>query len=134
MTTDNNGKLSEKEAIENELCYLGKALHTLSLGPKEQCEIMGNFNVAWELKSDVSRGLSIVESRCLDFSAAQETAMRQLIDLLNKVPNSVLAQATTPEENLRAMRHRSWNSPRKHALIVMRAFGMETPIKVGRPQ
>ena len=128
MTTDDEKNLSKKEAVENELYYFGKALHVLSLEPTEQCEVMGNVNVAWELKSDVSRGISMAESGCLSLSATQEAAVRQLIELLNRIPQSVLVEATTSEANLRAMQHKSWNSPRKHSKIVLRAFGLEESI------
>jgi hypothetical protein len=47
-------KLSDEEWLENEFFYFLKALDTLTLDAEDQCERMGNYNVAWELQEDVS--------------------------------------------------------------------------------
>jgi len=45
--------LSEREALENSYYYFIQALEILALPASEQCERMGNYNTAWELKHDV---------------------------------------------------------------------------------
>lgn len=46
--------MSEREAFEHAYHYFAQALEVLTSDPKTQCEKGGNYNVAWELKNDVS--------------------------------------------------------------------------------
>ena len=83
---------------------------------------MGNYNVAWELKNDVAAGANLLELP-EDFLTVEERyAIQQLLDELKKIPNSVLNEATNPEDNLWAMRHPCWEPLRKHAGILLRTL------------
>ena len=45
-------ELTEQDWFENTFFYFIKALRLLELSAEEQCEWMGNYNVAWELQQD----------------------------------------------------------------------------------
>lgn len=83
-----------------------EALAMLASSPEEQCEAMGNFNVAWELKDDVQAGKYLVDSDRLN--AEQVAWILTLACALDAVPATTLPAGAGRAENLAAMRHPSW--------------------------
>jgi len=83
-----------------------EALAVLAASPEEQCEAMGNFNVAWELKDDVQAGKYLVDSGRLN--AEQVAWILTLACALDAVPTTTLPAGPGRAENLAAMQHPSW--------------------------
>jgi hypothetical protein len=100
-----------------------QSVEMLSTSPEEQCELMGDYNVAWELKDDVLRGKYFVGRGYL--TDEQEAWVCALVGALEAVPAQVLPSGAGRETNLRAMQHSSWVPLRviaHHALKALEPF------------
>src|SRR5439155_23640835 len=81
-----------------------------------QCERMGNYNVAWELKADVSRGKQLLSySSSSRLNAEQKQGIQDLVSALESVPTTELPAGGKTEDNLAAMNHPSWKPLRTQA-------------------
>ncbi|MGR4869681.1 hypothetical protein ACIPRI_12535 [Variovorax sp. LARHSF232] len=102
------------------------ALRMLGSTAAEQCESMGDFNVAWELKDDAKAGKYLVGRGYLN--AEQEAWLCALAGALDAVPAQVLPAGTGRANNLAAMSHPSWIPLRvmaSHALEALAPFTTE---------
>ncbi len=107
--------ISDEESFHNSYHYFIEAVKILTESAEKQCELMGNYNVAWELKDDVSAGLYLLGNAASSLTEVQGLSIQQLIIELDNVPDSVLNVENTPESNLRAMKSPIWNPLRKQA-------------------
>jgi len=114
--------ISDEESYQNSFHYFIEAVKILSESPEKQCELVGNYNVAWELKDEVSSGLFLINAPASVLTESQKLAIQQLINELNKIPKSVLKAETTPENNLSAMKNPIWESLRKQAAMLLRTL------------
>ena len=120
--------MSEPETISDEEAYalsyrvFWEAVSTLALDADEQCEAMGNYNVAWELADDVSAGAYLFNSPLCSLTALQREGIQELISALASIPSEVLVQATSAASNKRAMGHACWEPIRAKAAQVLRAL------------
>lgn len=78
-----------------------EALRMLASSAEEQCQLMGNFNVAWELKADVQAGKYLVGQGYLN--SEQEAWLLALVGALEAVPAQVLPAGAGRDTNLIAM-------------------------------
>jgi hypothetical protein len=117
---------SVEESYHNSYYYFIRAVKILSESPEKQCELVGNYNVAWELKDEVTSGLYLIESPASTLSSSQKLAIQQLIDELNKIPANVLREVTSHENNLKAMQSPVWEPLRKQAAILQRTLESAT--------
>lgn len=113
-------ELSEEEWLEHEFFYFLKALDTLTLDAEDQCERMGNYNVAWELQDDVSAPIPwMIRSSFSYFTEAQSIALVRLAEALKSLPEEAIVveglPTTSHEGSIAAMRHPSWEPLRVHA-------------------
>ena len=83
-----------------------EALEVLASTANEQCQALGDFNVAWELKDEVQAGRYLVGSGFL--SAEQEAWILALVGALDAVPATTLPAGAGRAGNLAAMNHPSW--------------------------
>ncbi len=114
-TVQRDDPIGTDEAFNLGLHYFRKALEVMSADPDTQCRVMGDFNVAYELRDDVSSGvwlLEVAEDRLTD---DQKKAIWQIGKLLRKIEASVLSSATTHEENVTAMQNPCWTTIRAQA-------------------
>jgi len=116
-------EVSEKEGFELSYQVFLKTLRLVSKDAESQCEIMDYYNVAGELKDELSAGMYLLNLPGGDLSDEKKYAIEQLINELKKIPSSVISEATTIESNLAAMQHPSWEPIRKHAAILLRTLG-----------
>ena len=65
--------ITDEEEFHNSYYYYVKALGMLAETAENQCQLMGDYNVAWELKEDVAAGKYLVNRGYL--SASQEASM-----------------------------------------------------------
>lgn len=110
----NSEKISEREAFEHAYYYFLQALELLASDSETQCKKGGNYNVAWELKNDVSAGAYIfnLPER---LSEKQKKEILELVAALDAIPDEVLRSATSAADNLRAMNHPCWIPLRERA-------------------
>jgi hypothetical protein len=120
--------MSEPDTISDEEAYalsyrvFWEAVSMLALDADGQCEAMGNYNVAWELKDDVSAGTYLFNSPVCPLSPLQREGINELISALASIPSEVLAQATSAASNKKAMGHACWEPIRVKAAQVLRAL------------
>jgi hypothetical protein len=122
-----NNLQKERDDFENALFYFMEALNVLELNAESQCEQMGNYNVPWELRHDVSEGGMAVTRSSASYLTREQTD--QIIELASKVrelPAEATAPAGTPTTNhpgsLIAMNHASWAPLREKAAQLLRVL------------
>ena len=108
-------KISDNESFHNAYRVFHEAIEALSEPADVQCKIMGNHDVAWNLKDDVSAGLYLSNSPSSVLTESQVLAIEQLINEIDEIPENVFIAAKTEEENHAAMQHPSWEYLREHA-------------------
>lgn len=101
------------EALHNGFYYFLQALEKLKEEPERQCQLMGDYNTAWELRSDVAAGRHLIGNGFLD--ADDEKAIAALADAVDAVPVNTLPGGAGRERNLAAMRHIAWIPLREQA-------------------
>jgi len=82
------------------------AVEMLAASAEQQCEVMGNYNVGWELKEDVAAGQFLVGRGYL--SATEESWVAALAKAVQIVNAQVLPAGPGKDANLQAMRHECW--------------------------
>lgn len=122
-----NEEISEEEWFEHEIFYFLKALRILELSADEQCEVMGNYNVALEIQEDVSGPIpGMVNSPLSYFTEAQSAALVRLASALKELPQEAIVVEGLPtnsrEGSIATMRHRSWEPLRIQASDVLRVL------------
>jgi len=101
-------EMSDEEVFENSYFYFVDSLQALASPPEVACERYGHFNVAWEIKDDVSRGVYLAESPVSRLSARQAAAIKELADELSRLPENVIRFTKVIEKSLENMRHPAW--------------------------
>lgn len=118
-----------RERGEFESCYYHfiEALQVLAQDAPTQCETMGNYNVAWELKDDLLRGTHLLNyPSSARLTSEQSSAIRALAAALEGVPSTNLPAGADPKDNLAAMNHPSWEPLRKRAAQLLVLLGPAT--------
>ncbi|WP_321863545.1 hypothetical protein [Burkholderia cenocepacia] len=100
--------MSPEEEFANSYYYFAEALKILAADPDFQCDAMGNYNVAWELKYNVSAGLCMLTLPSRELTEQQRDGIAQIVAALDEIPASVLGGGTTAAINKRAMHHPCW--------------------------
>ena len=114
-------ELSEDEdEFQSSLRIYLNALEMLASPPEEQCRLMGNCNVAWELKEDVQNGRFLIGRGYLN--EREEQWIRALSGALDGVNTLVLPSGVSLEANLLAMSHPAWEPSRFLASEVLRTL------------
>ncbi len=104
----NNEPMSLEESFYNCYFYFMKAVGVLTLDAAKQCEVMGNFSVAWEIQHDVlDGGTSLVSGPVEYLSQSEKDAITQVATLLKELPDDALLS-----DHMRAMNHPSWSELR----------------------
>ena len=116
--------MTDPDDFWNNYRVFAMSLDFLARGPEEQCALMGNYNVAWELKTDVQAGAYLVASSPEMFSVAQAESIRALSLGLETIPTDVLNAAVGAELNAAAMRHEVWIPLRHRAASLLSALAL----------
>lgn len=123
MTTDTSWHFIE-EVFHSSLYNFFSDLNVAAAGPEDQCELGQYFNVAWELKDDLSRhGEDICNSPASLLSEVQKEAVLGLMAELGKIPDYVLVADKTRDGNIAAMKHPVWDDVRIRAAKVNQLLG-----------
>ena len=94
------------------------AVEMLAMPAAKQCQAMGDYNVAWELKDDVAAGRYLMGRGC--FTAEQEAWIKALIAALAAVDTQSLPAGPGGAANLAAMDQACWEPIRFLAQEVAR--------------
>jgi hypothetical protein len=104
-----------------------RALETLSEEAERQCEVMGHFNVAWELRDDAVDGANaILTLPGGGLSPEQREAVAGLAAGLRALPGKVVEVDNVKEEHLRALSSSAWTSIRLEARSLKKMLEAET--------
>ena len=86
-----NEPMSLEESFHNCFFYFMKAIDVLSLDALEQCDAMGNFNVAWEIQHDVlDGGTSLIHWPNEYLSQPEKDAIAQVLRPIKELPDGAL--------------------------------------------
>lgn len=119
-------EISEKEAFANGFFYFVKALKILAADADVQCKRMGNFNVAWELKDDVSAGAYLLNLPGAPLTQGEKDGIVALVAALKELPASLLISAATEEANRKVMNDPRWIPLRARAAELLRLLAAAT--------
>jgi hypothetical protein len=118
--------ISEEEAFANAFFYFIKALRILAADADTQCKRMGNYNVAWELKDDVSAGAYLLSLPGGTLTQEEKDGIAAMVAALNGLPASLLVAATTEATNKKAMEDPSWAPLRARASELLKVLAVTT--------
>lgn len=100
---------SLEESFHNCFFYFVQAVDVLSLSAPEQCEAMGNFNVAQEIQQDVhDNGVALINWPVAYLSLNERNAITKLLSLLMELPEAALSRG----DHKKAMSHPGWTNLR----------------------
>jgi hypothetical protein len=103
-------QISSLETFHNAYNIFIFTVNVLSKSPEEQCEIMGDYNTAWELKDDALAGRYLIGSGL--FTDQQESAVLAYLVALESIPVNNMPGGSGHSLNLLAMQHPTWKSVR----------------------
>jgi hypothetical protein len=114
------GSISDEEVFEISLSNFLQWLGVLTMRPVELCDTWGNYNVAWELVSDLNAdGSFIVAAHCGYLDERQIQEIRAFLNSLASIPEALLVSATTAAANREAMSHPCWARYREGAFALL---------------
>jgi hypothetical protein len=120
-----NDEISNSDYFENTFFYFVKALKVLAMDADQQCQWMGNYNVAWELQQDVAEGgLNSVALESSHLTEAQANEVIRLARALEELPDEAISPkgflTTNYEGSIVAMNHLSWVPLRRQATELLK--------------
>lgn len=128
MPENDSSSVNLDEARHNAYFYFIEAVATLAAEPATQCERMGDYNVAWEIKDDVLAGRYLAQWDLL--RPQQRDAILSLAKALDCLPADALDGGRGREVNLRAMRNVAWLPLRTQATEALAI--LDTLTKINR--
>lgn len=121
-----SNEISEEDAFANGFFYFVKALKILAADADTQCKRIGNYNVAWELKDDVSAGAYLLNLPGARLTQEEKDGIVAMVAALKELPASLLVSATTEAENKKVMSHPSWAPLRVRASTLLSLLAATT--------
>jgi hypothetical protein len=118
MNKDKHRGVSGKNNFGTAIYYLAQAVEIATQDPERQCELMGDYNVAWELKDELSSIDFIITEYEESFSDSQIVEMKKLSDLAASIPDSVCEESKTRTANLESMSDPHWVPVRSQATLL----------------
>ena len=116
----------DEDEFHNSFRLYLSSLEMLAATAEVQCELMGNYNVAWELKDEVSAGKFLVGRGYL--SGEQEAWVQALSHALDALNTQVRPAGASKESYLSVMSHPGWEPMRYLAKEVIRQLAPLEPI------
>lgn len=115
--------ITEQEAFEQALYNFLQWLDVMTMEPVELCNTWGNYNVAWELVSDLkANGSSILNMPCGYLTEYQKQEVMNFLGSLENIPKSLLVSATSVAANQETMSHPCWAPYREAAAALLRVL------------
>jgi hypothetical protein len=109
--------MGPEETYHHVFFYVIQALKILAMDPEQQCEAQGNYNVAFELQSEILSGRYPIGKGRL--SALEESAIAGLASVIAAVPDSALVFANGHAPNVRNMMNPAWAPMRAQAASIL---------------
>lgn len=104
-------QISTLEAAHNAYDVFAFTLGALASPAEKQCELMGDYNTAWELRDDALAGHYLIGSGL--FTAPQEAAILELVRAVEPIQVNSMPFGAGRAANLAAMQHPAWE-PIRH--------------------
>lgn len=112
-------EISEQELFELAYGTFIFCLKALASSPAKACEQYGHFNVARELRFDVSAGIYLSTMAANRLSTEQSQRICALDAALTALPDDATIPTNIIEESLRNMSHSSWVPVRAAAVELL---------------
>lgn len=112
--------------FSNAYHYFVEALKVLTADADTQCKRMGNYNVAWELKEDVSAGAYLLNLPGALLTQVEKDGIAAMVEALKGLPTSLLVSATTEAANKTAMNDPCWTPLRVRAAELLSLLAATT--------
>lgn len=110
------------DSFASSIHYLLQSLDVAMQSAKDQCDRIGNYNVAWELKDELEALGPLLDSYREKFSGRQIEESTKMLTLLASIPDSVLSEATSEAKNIEAMQDPHWEPIREQAKVLRSLF------------
>jgi len=111
----------------NSYFYFFKVLTILSLDAAEQCQMLGHFAVAWELRDELSRGgAAVLNSPAGQLSNDAKKLIGELLEDLRQVPDEVVHADNTRLKHLESMNNPFWEPLRTRGKELIEMLRGET--------
>ena len=114
--------LTKEEAFHNGYRRFLDAIEILAKPAEQQCEIMGYYNVAWELKDDVSSGLYLFDISDQYLNEEKKLEIRSLVADVEKIPKEAFEDKNSTVGSLKAMQHPAWELLRVKASSLLKTL------------
>ncbi|MEZ5456631.1 MAG: hypothetical protein R3F04_11065 [Lysobacteraceae bacterium] len=116
-------KISLDESFEYSLHNFSQWLEIITLEPIELCNAWGNYNVAWEIVSDLNTdGIAAISNPCSYLDVRQKQAIQDFLASLGGIPKSVLVGAASIVANQEAMSHPCWLPFKTSAIALIKTL------------
>ena len=115
---------ADEEEFHSSYRIFISAVEMLAGTADEQCQFMGDCNVAWELKDDVIAGKFLIDRGYL--SNSQEAWVVALIGALSVADTQILPSGNGMQVNLQAMESACWQPLRFLAAEVLKQLALFT--------
>ena len=99
-------EISPEEAAQNSYQVFHFTLQALASQPEEHCEMMGDYNTAWELRDDALAGHYLIGSDL--FTSEQESALLAFLAAVKPLPVNNMPSGSGRAVNLSAMQDPVW--------------------------
>jgi hypothetical protein len=127
MNEPQRANILEEEEYANAYYHFYKTLVTLTEDAEKQCEEMDNFNVAWEIRDDASRGVfAVLNLPGGKLSKEQRKSLEQLLTDITAIPDVVVNVSNFRKKHISAMSDPCWVPIRMHAKELVFLLESET--------
>ena len=106
-------QLSALEATHNAYDVFVFTLEAMASPAEKQCELMGDYNTAWELRDDALAARYLIGSGL--FTDHQETELLKFMAAVDPIPVNNMPSGSGRALNLAAMQDPVWESIRSQA-------------------
>lgn len=118
-------QISASEASHNAYAVFAFTLDVLARPAEKQCELMGDYNTAWELRDDALAGHYLIGSGL--FTDQQEAAVLEFLAAIGPVPVNDMPSGAGRAVNLIAMQNSTWEPIRD---LAERLLAILAPVTV----
>jgi hypothetical protein len=117
----------DEDAYANNYHYFQASLRILSHDAEAQCQAMDHFNVAWEIRDEItSNGYAVLNTVDTQLSEQQRDAIRRRLENVAAIPDAVVNVPNSREAHLRAMSDPYWAPLRAQAKQLIAILSAET--------
>ena len=119
-------EIIDRESWENNYCLFISILSVLAMPPLEQCNSMGNYNTAWELRTDGMDVDYLLNQCVIEFTIEQKDLMRHLSLSLHALDTKLFINGDILENNLKDMEIETWQIVREIAKNLLTSLESKT--------